>query len=253
LLAPVYDAVLLHAGGGAPTRFPLPILKLNSENEAPGYFGSRGVSDASYQYWEVPGTAHQPLAGTNYSLALLDAARPPGFPRCQFPYEGAGGPVPIDPVLRAGLSYLDRQVRTGRPIPAAPLIDMAPTTTGNQGLILRDRYGNALGGIRMPQQEVPTGRNTPSTACRATIGGVQTTLALYPQFDAFDGGKDPVVDPADMVNATEPESAKAVYKSHDAYVAQFVKATNAIEKQGLILKFDAKVLKKAAASSNIAR
>src|SRR5262249_24373502 len=38
-LAPVYDAILPHSGGGPPTRFPVPIIKLNSENEAPGYFG----------------------------------------------------------------------------------------------------------------------------------------------------------------------------------------------------------------------
>ena len=57
----MYDGFIPHAGGGAPTRFPVPVIKLNSENEAPGYFGQRGVADPLYRYWEVPGTAHQPL------------------------------------------------------------------------------------------------------------------------------------------------------------------------------------------------
>lgn len=250
-LAPVYDAVLLHSGGGAPTSFPLPILKLNSENEAPGYFGSRGVTNARYRYWEVPGTAHQPNDGTEPTLKLLSATRP--FPRCPFPYQGAGGPVPIDPVMRAGVRYLDRWVRTGEAMPAAPLIEMDPATEGNRGVIRRDRYGNALGGMRMPQLEAPTGRSTPSTGCQVDFGGRQTTLGTYPQFDAFDGGKDPAVDPADTVNANEPASPKAIYKTHEAYVAQFVKATEAIERQGFVLKFDAEAMKKVAASSDIAR
>jgi hypothetical protein len=267
-LAPVFDAVVLHSGGAAPTRFPLPILKLNSENEAPGYWAGRGTADPNYVYWEVPGTAHQPLEGTEPSLRLLDMSRSPeGFPRCPFPYQGAGGPVPIDPVLRAGIVGLDRWVRTGRrPLPAAPLIEMtappadaAPTADpfalrgGNRGVIVRDRYGNALGGIRMPQQEVPTGRNTPSTGCSATIGGRTVVLGSYPQWDAFDGGKDPAVDPEDTVNASEPESAKAVYGSHANYVAKFDKATDAVLAQGFILPADADAMKREAAASAIAK
>jgi hypothetical protein len=254
-LAPVFDAVVLHSGGAAPTRFPLPILKLNSENEVPGYWSERGTANAVYRYWEVPGTAHQPLEGTEASLRLLDAARQPeGFPRCPFPYGGAGGPAPMDVVLRAGIVGLDRWVRTGRPLPAAPLVELAaPADSSNRGVIQRDRYGNALGGIRLPQQDVPTGRNTPSTGCRVTMGGKAVTLGTYPQWDAFDGGRDPVVDPEDKVNAAEPASAKAVYGSHANYVARFAKATDAALAGGFILKFDADAMKREAASSNIAK
>ena len=66
-LEAVYDAFLPHAGGTAPTRFPVPILKLNSENEAPRYFGFRRVSNPSYRYWEVAGSSHQPLEGVDGS------------------------------------------------------------------------------------------------------------------------------------------------------------------------------------------
>jgi hypothetical protein len=266
-LAPVYDAVLLHSGGAAPTRFPLPILKLNSENEAPGYFVQRAAADANYRYWEIPGSAHQPLAGTEPSLRLLNMARGPGgFPRCPFPYQGEGGPAADDAVLRAGVVGLDRWVRGGPALPAAPLIEMTPPppnappnadpfamTGGNRGVIARDKYGNALGGIRLPQQEAPTGRNTPSTGCRVNFGGSMMTLASYPQWDAFDGGKDPAPDPGDAVNATEPASAKAVYGSHANYVAKFAKAADAVLAQGFILKFDADAMKAQAARSTVAR
>lgn len=266
-LAPVYDAVVLHAGGPAPTRFPLPILKFNSENEAPGYYTQRATANPNYRYWEVPGSAHQPLDGTEPSLRLLNMARGEGgFPRCPFPYKGEGGPAADDAVLRAGVVGLDRWVRGGPALPNGPLIEMTPPpadaapstdpfalTGGNRGVVQRDKSGNALGGIRLPQQEVPTGRNTPSTGCQVNFMGRSMVLGSYPQWDAFDGGKDPVVDAADKVNATEPASAKAVYGSHANYVAKFNAATDRVLAQGFILKADADAMKREAAASNVAK
>lgn len=69
----------------------------------------------------------------------------------------------------------------------------------------------------------------------------------------FDGGQDPVVDPADKVNAAEPASAKAVYGNYANYVARFIKATDAVLAQGFILKADAAAMKREAARSNIAK
>jgi hypothetical protein len=40
-LAPVYAGYVPHAGGAAPTRFPVPVLKLDSKNEAP--YGGPGA------------------------------------------------------------------------------------------------------------------------------------------------------------------------------------------------------------------
>ena len=240
-LEPVYHAYILHAGGGTPAAFPVPILKLNSENEAPGYFGSRDVTDRLYRYWEVPGTAHAPVASNIYSINLLKLTRD-SFPTCPFPYEGPGGPVHMDPVLRSAVAHVDTWIRKEKAPPTAPLIEMAPSPTNPKlGVIQRDKFGNALGGIRMPQQEVPTGRNTPSFGCLVNapppIG--QRVLPTFPQWDAFDGGADPAVDPSDSVNAAEPASAKALYGSHSDYVSKFAAATKAVEKQGFILKSDA--------------
>jgi len=254
VLEPVFDAFIPHAGGGAPTRFPVPVLKLNSENEAPGYFGSRGVSDPLYRYVEVPGSAHSPLDSTQYTIDILRLVRG-SFPSCPFPHQGPGGPVGIDPVMRAGVAHLDSWIRTGQAPPVAPLIDMTPSPTNpNVGIIQRDQYGNALGGIRMPQQEVPTGRNTPSFGCLVPFPPFGTiVLATFPQWDAFDGGADPAVDPSDTVNANEPASPQAVYGDHGGYVSEFVKATKDIEDAGFILKFDAQKLLSDAAASDIAK
>ena len=210
-----------------PTRFPVPIVKLNSENEAPGYFGDRGVSNPLYRYVEVPGTSHQPLDGNAYAHDLLTQVRG-SFPSCPFPYEGPGGPVGIDPVLRASVVHLDRWIQTGHTPPIAPLIDMvASPTNPNLGVIQRDQYGNATGGIRMPQQVVPDGSEHSVVRLRSSLPARSgpIVLATFPQWDAFDGGADPAVDPTDTVNATEPASAKAVYKNHGLYVVKFLFAT----------------------------
>jgi hypothetical protein len=117
-----------------------------------------------------------------------------------------------------------------------------------------DQYGNALGGIRLPQQEVPTGRNTPSFGCAVPFPPFGTiVLGTFPQWDAFDGGADPAVDPTDTVNANEPVRAKAVYGGHNDYVSRFVAATNAVQNAGFILKLDGQKLREDAGQSDIAK
>ena len=162
----------------------------------------------------------------------------------------------MPPDLRAAVVHVDTWIRTGRAPPIAPLIDMTPSATNPAlGVIQRDQYGNALGGIRMPQQEVPTGRNTPSFGCLVNapppIGTI--VLATFPQWDAFDGGADPAVDPTDTVNATEPTSAKVLYRNHGGYVLRFLGATLTVEKEGFILTSDALRLFVEAATSDVAK
>ena len=231
----------------------MPIVKLNSENEAPGYFGDRGVSHPNYRYWEVPGSSHQPLDSNAAEHDLLRLGFG-AFPECVFPYEGPGGPAAIDPVLRAAVVHLDEWIQTRDGPPNGPLIDMVPSDTNpNVGVIQRDQYGNGLGGIRLPQQEVPTGRNTPSTGCIVDFppNGV-ITLGSFPQWDAFDGGADPIVDPADAVNATEPANAKAVYGDRLNYTLRFIYATKQVENAGFILPADSLKLMAGALFSDIA-
>jgi hypothetical protein len=226
-LEPVYDAFLPHSGGSAPTRFPAPILKLNSENEAPGYFAWRNVSNSNYRYWEVAGSSHQPLEGAENVLRLLTIARG-GGPKCPYPLRGPGGPARVDPVLRSAVSHLDVWLRTGQAPPTGPVMEMVASEKDPKvGVIQRDKYGNALGGIRLPQQEVPTGRNGPAYACSS-----QT----FPQFDPFDGNADAGKDPTDTY--IEPANLKALYKNNDDYFKKFTAAAKVAEQQGFLLKAD---------------
>jgi hypothetical protein len=106
----------------------------------------------------------------------------------------------------------------------------------------------------MPQQEAPTGRNTPSFGCIVPFppfGNI--TLATFPQWDAFDAGADPAVDPTDTVNATEPADAKAVYGSHGRYVTEFTIATLRVAGTGFVSGLDALRMILQAAFSDVAR
>ena len=101
---------------------------------------------------------------------------------------------------------------------------------------------------------VPTGRNTPSFGCLVAFPPFgMIVLATFPQWDAFDGGADPAVDPTDTVNATEPASAKAVYRNHGRYVAKFTVATFRAVNAGFIQWWDALRMIFDAAASDIAK
>jgi hypothetical protein len=74
----------------------------------------------------------------------------------------AGGATPTRPrtpfrhVLNAAVYHLKRQVETGAlPPSAAPF---KTTSDGTTVSVARDSFGNALGGIRLAQMEVPTAR-----------------------------------------------------------------------------------------------
>jgi hypothetical protein len=250
-LQPIFNAFVLHSGGDAPTRFPVPIFKINSENEAPSYFGFRAVANANYLYWEVPGSSHQPLDSNDYASDMVKQIQGVSL-ICPFPFSGPGGPVGIDSVLRAAVHELNSWAGGGAKPPAAPLITMnMDWLKPSVGIIQRDTYGNALGGIRMPQQEAPVARNTPSYACSLPFGAISIPLNLLPQYDAFDGNADPAKDPTDSYY--EPASAKALYGNHTFYVTKFSLAATKAALAGYILDFDAQQMISGAANSNIAK
>ena len=72
-------------------------------------------------------------------------------PRCP-----CGAPINDGPqrfVVRAALRALDTWVRTGEAPPTAPRLEV--TTASGSPVIVRDADGNALGGVRLPQVDVP--------------------------------------------------------------------------------------------------
>src|SRR5262249_26567007 len=142
-----------------------PVLTLQLESFlAVGYIHgaeARPPDSERFRLGEVPGTAD----GDTYELVVGfgDLGNTPGAADLLLvqtvltpdgnPLATCDAPINSGPhhfVLNAAIATLDRWVRTGTPAAHAPRIE----TDENQQL-LRDDHGNALGGLRMPQLDVP--------------------------------------------------------------------------------------------------
>jgi Alpha/beta hydrolase domain len=134
------------------------------------------------------------------------------------------GAVPNDfiwqPLVRGAFHNLQLWARRGTRPPRAPGIELDAKRE-----IRRDQYGNALGGLRMPYIEAPVAAHTGYL----TAGG----------FGGVMGAKKPFA----------PETLKALYPDHLAYVAKFSAATDRLLAGRWTSAEDAAAMKAAAAAS----
>jgi hypothetical protein len=166
-----------------------PVLVLNSETEAPWYQAVRQPDTSTYRLWEVAGAAH--LSG-GFGSDLLDQWRRDfgEVPNLAIATATSGLPNSLSfrPVDHAALRHLNGWVRGGDPAPVQDRIEFA----GQPLRIRRDEYGNALGGIRLPDFEVPvaTHRGEGPTDVPDLVGSdvpfsAETLGSLYPDDEAY--------------------------------------------------------------------
>ncbi|HXJ32872.1 MAG TPA: alpha/beta hydrolase domain-containing protein [Candidatus Eisenbacteria bacterium] len=212
----------------------VPVLTLETESDLTfpvvGYFAARQEDSEGFRLWEVAGTSHADWYLTNGTADIgktpdfagigLTSSPVPGIVDC--PSAINSGPQHF--VVSAAMVALDRWVRTGKPPKSAPRLEVA---AGPPPAITRDANGNALGGIRTPQVDVPiaafTGNQGGSLLCQ-----------LFGTTTPFDDAK-----------------LAALYPTHKAFIAAYNKAIKRSAKNGWILKPDAKLMKKWAAGSGI--
>ena len=254
-LADIYDGFLVHSrGGGTLGAAPLseapqpsipvpgtaqfrsdlnvPVLAFETETDLTflGYFNARQPDSDRFRLWEVAGTAHADAYMTGVGITDLgdspDAAQlvitttaVPGF-TCTAPINS--GPQHF--VLNAALAALQRWVRQGTPPPVAPRLEVSGGTAIQ---VMRDAHGNALGGIRTPQVDVPIARFSGD-------GKGSLLCLLFGTSTPFD----------------RPTLA-SLYADHSAYVSAFNAATDRAVQAGVILPPDATLMKAAAAVSDI--
>ena len=116
--------------------------------------------------------------------------------------------------------------------------EIASNPTAVPAAIVRDQFGNALGGIRLPELEVPT----------ATVDGRINSPAVPPppggqNFCFLFGGTVPFSD------ATLDE----LYRNHGAFVSRFTRAVETIVQQGFWLQPEGEAARGAAAHSGIGK
>jgi len=211
----------------------VPVLTFETETDLTflGYVSARQADSPHFRLWEVAGTSHADTytvvtgpgdLGTSPAIGglVLTAAPVPGIISC-----GAlinSGPQHF--VLSAALAALDRWVRSGRPPRPAPRLDVA---LGPPVTIVRDANGNARGGIRTPQVDVPM----------AAFTGVQAGSILCTLF-----GTTSPFDPATLAR---------LYPSHRAFVSAYERALRRSVRHRWILPPDARLLRAWARTANV--
>ena len=233
-LAQLYDGFFVHSRGasGAALFAPggtvpgnsnirtdqVPVLVFETETDTVGHFNARQPDGTNYRLWEPAGTAHADLYSTSY-ITQNQANQVPFYPPivCTFPYNSAGQHY----LVNAALVRLTEWITDGTPPPSAPPITVVA------GVIQRDAFGIALGGIRLPEMDVPTQTQT----------GVGNLPGL---FCGLFGRTLPL-----------PVPVSSLYTNHGKYVSPFVQATNDLRKAGFLLDPDAEELKMLAAESDV--
>jgi Alpha/beta hydrolase domain len=241
--AQLFDGFLVHsrgAGGGAlfsgtggtvpsPSRMrtdlAAPVLVFETETDTAGHFTARQSDGPTYRLWEPAGTAHVDLYDDSY-FHLNSATQVPFYPLqgCVRPVNSAHERY----IMNAALLRLSQWTHGGTPPPTAP-----PITVVN-GLIQRDTNGIALGGIRLPEMDVPT-------VAQQGVGNLNDTVH-FPQstFCVLFGQAVPL-----------PVEFKSLYRNHGSYVSQYAQAANALQAAGFLLPPDADEAKSEAAEAKV--
>ena len=231
-LAGVADGFLLIGGvgmAGVPLRTDLDVkvFKLLSESDITllTEFALRQPDSNHFRRWEVAGAAHFDFQVAQALTPLLVRDGFPGIsPTCTLP---ALSRIPYHYAANAAVEHLVRWIRHNVEPPGAPEIEIV--TGGPPAVVARDGFGNALGGIRLPQFAVPTATNT----------GVNTGpgfCRLYGSFQPFDS-----------------DTLQSLYSNHGFYVHQVTQSARENVWNGFLLKPDAADTVEAAAHSALGK
>jgi len=227
--ANLYDGFLLYLGVGRLLRTDLhtKVIKVNTENDILflyEYFARQPDSDHLRTY-EVAGASHVGFSDPNLRGELLvrDGLPIADTTACARP---ALSHIPTKHVVNAAFEHLALWIGEGIEPPSAPLMEVISTSPVE---VLRDAYGNGLGGIQLSQHAVPTATNTGAN-------GGPGFCFLFGSYEPFDEA-----------------TLKSLYPNHGSYVSQVVQQVNYNLANGYIVAFDAKETKKAAAQSDIGK
>jgi len=235
-----------------------PVIQINTETEV-ALLGvptrlayRRPDSDAQndrYRLWEVPGASH--ISNDLNSSPITeqrDLAELEGIPLAELPPAGCthqqsvNGPwvgvpgtvapntYPFGYVADAAFADLTKWVDHGTPPPRAARIELTRTPSST---VARDRFGNALGGVRTPFLDVPTATYSPSdtVAQDTTLSGLCILIGYNTPFS----------------HAT----LHSLYQSHGDYVARVARESSDLARQGFWLPSDAQQVVQQAKQANV--
>lgn len=217
-----------------------PVLVFETETDTVGHFSARQADGANYRLWEPAGTAHV----DNYdslSFSMNQATTEPFYPAqiCVFQANMANERY----VMNSAIWHLSQWINGGTPPPSAP----APITVV-ANVIQRDAYNNALGGIRLPELDVPTQTlqgvgntaNPPNPLSFCTLYGRTVPLGSQCVGGTEIPGKVCITNAQCLLGGTcQAVLLSSLYSSHEDYVTEYTNATNSQVAAGFILPADA--------------
>lgn len=181
----------------------VPVFIVNSETETLRYAAARQPDNDKFRLWEIAGSSHVSVP-----------RRIPG-----------DAPVRADlqspnwhsyfPAYFAALRHMHVWLKVGTPPPVTAKIRISE---GDQPAIVKDKHGNALGGVRLPDFSVPTaelrGRGT-------SIPGGYRLAFLFGYARDFSN-----------------DELKALYKNEKSFRSAYEKAIQASIEEGVLLEED---------------
>ena len=223
------DALILNAGGSLiRTDLDIPVWKVMNETETEGPFSSFSPHQPDtdrFRLWEVAGASH---SDWNFYVAwnhLRTRDFGPQGPdqNCALPSRSR---IPVHYVLASAIDQMVKWARDGVQPPIAPRIQVTNTSPP---VALRDSLGNALGGIRLAEFEVPTAKDTGGNAGAS--------------FCVLRGSHEPFSD----------QMLASLYPSNEDYVTKVRQAADAAVSAGYILEVDGKATVEAATRSIVGK
>jgi len=238
--APPYpDCVSVLSGADRFVRTDLPVPVYRGSSETDIRDGSTRQDDAdtsahaSFRLVEVPATSHNLVHDFDFAPGL-----PFAFLCLSQPYSLADGPIFGSHVWNAMWENMRIQVTQGVQPPYAPRVELV------DGVIQRDDFQNALGGVRLPELDVPTNsyfspNNQGKPAC-GSPGAPPPPGCIPPELSfianlacGLNGSYEPL--PQEVLDE--------LYPNHGRYVRQIAERTNALVKARFLLPDDAELHK----------
>ena len=134
-----------------------PVMVVNSESETLRLYAMRQPDSDRFRLWEIAGSAHiswsaAEILEIDRQLEAMGIDPASGMAH----RHDDANMVSHAPVVRAALRHMLRWL-DGAPPPRQPLIGIEP---GDPPNIERDEHGNARGGVRLPDLEVPLAQHS---------------------------------------------------------------------------------------------
>lgn len=209
--AKIIDGFVLHSGLEPKSNNPaVPVFEIFSMTE-----GNESLSDGpNLVKWVIAGATHNDAFITNEGLAELGAdVGVTTMTTCASPMND----FPSYRAYDAVFDWINRWIRKGERPPAG-----MPYETSGGDTLKFDANGNVLGGVRLPEIDVPTASYTTDNAAK----------------DATDLMSAFVCSLSGATKAFTPEQLLQLYPTHDDYVNEYAAAADKALAAGYLLQFD---------------